>query len=166
MVRLLLDLLLRPFHFSAGFIQVNEDQTWVQPSLASNVSEFLFSYHSSHSSTSGDIVHDAGVGAGLPAVPLDVNHGFVWNSKEGIEKALRGEAGSEEWSRMCMYVSTSSQSALHPTKYLQLLFRTTLRSPIVHYGRVKFILHFSSIWTGRVGSSTNVGETPRYILLE
>jgi len=83
-----------------GFVQVNEDQVWVQPSLATNVSEFLFNYYSSHSSASDVSVHRAG---SFPAVPQDVNHGFVWNGKEGIDKALRGEAGSEEWTRSCMY---------------------------------------------------------------
>ncbi|KIK59648.1 glycosyltransferase family 15 protein [Collybiopsis luxurians FD-317 M1] len=82
-----------------GFVQINEDAVWVQPSLAGNVSEFLFNYYSSHSSPSGLVA----TGAGLPPVPTDVNHAFVWNSELGIEKALKGEAGSEEWTRMCMY---------------------------------------------------------------
>jgi len=82
-----------------GFIQVNQDVDWVQPSLATNVSNFLFNYYSSHSSPSDALSN----GVSLPAVPPDVNHGFVWNGKEGIEKALQGNAGSEEWTRMCMY---------------------------------------------------------------
>ncbi|KAJ3883811.1 nucleotide-diphospho-sugar transferase [Lentinula edodes] len=82
-----------------GFVQVNEDANWVQPSLARNVSEFLFDYYQSHS-TSADAVS---INGGLPAAPPDVNHGFVWHGKEGIEKALIGEAGSNEWTKMCMY---------------------------------------------------------------
>lgn len=94
-------------HTLVGFIQVNEDQVWVQPSLATNVSEFLFNYYSSHLSTSDASLHDASLGAKLPAVPANVNHGFVWRGQEGINKALKGEAGSDDWTRSCMYVSSS-----------------------------------------------------------
>ncbi|KAF9066878.1 nucleotide-diphospho-sugar transferase [Rhodocollybia butyracea] len=83
-----------------GFVQVNADAVWVQPSLATNVSEFLFNYYNSHSSPSDIVARDS---SSFPAVPTDVNHGFVWEGEEGIEKALRGEAGSEEWTKMCMY---------------------------------------------------------------
>jgi len=86
-----------------GFIQVNDDQVWVQPSLATNVSEFLFNYYSSHLSTPDASLYDASVGAKLPAVPANVNHGFVWRGQEGIDKALKGEAGSDDWTRSCMY---------------------------------------------------------------
>ncbi|KAJ3969123.1 nucleotide-diphospho-sugar transferase [Lentinula raphanica] len=79
-----------------GFIQINADAVWVQPSLASNVSEFLFDYYSSPNSALSNI-------NGIPAASTDVNHGFVWHGKEGIEKALKGEAGSQEWTTMCMY---------------------------------------------------------------
>ncbi|KAJ3994879.1 nucleotide-diphospho-sugar transferase [Lentinula boryana] len=65
-----------------GFVQINADAVWVQPSLAGNVSEFLFDFYSS---------------------PNNVNHGFVWQGKEGIEKALKGEADTTEWTKMCMY---------------------------------------------------------------
>ncbi|KAJ3801392.1 nucleotide-diphospho-sugar transferase [Lentinula aff. detonsa] len=80
-----------------GFVQINADAVWVQPSLARNVSEFLFDFYSSPNSViSGS--------NGLPvAAATDVNHGFVWQGKEGIEKALKGEADSTEWTKMCMY---------------------------------------------------------------
>ncbi|KAJ4488223.1 nucleotide-diphospho-sugar transferase [Lentinula aciculospora] len=85
-----------------GFVQINADAVWVQPSLAGNVSEFLFDYYNTHPSSSDSAVSIGN--SGLPlAVPIDVNHGFVWHSKEGIEKALGGEAGSKEWTKMCMY---------------------------------------------------------------
>lgn len=46
-------------------------------------------------------------------VPQDANLGFVWRTADGddgshgtgIEKALKGEAGNDEWTLKCMYVS-------------------------------------------------------------
>jgi hypothetical protein len=81
-----------------GFVQVNEDAVWVQPSLAGNVSEFLYNYYSSHPSS--DAMRNS---SSFPTAPANVNHAFVWNGKEAIEKALKGIAGSEDWTRMCMY---------------------------------------------------------------
>lgn len=53
----------------------------MQPTLAGNVSEFLASH--SH------------------LVPSDANGGFVWRD---IAKAMRGEAGADEWTRHTFYV--------------------------------------------------------------
>ncbi|KAJ8080798.1 hypothetical protein PM082_017633 [Marasmius tenuissimus] len=66
-----------------GFIQVAPDADWVQPSLASNVSHFLATHRH--------------------MVPTDANQGFVWRGEEGIVKAINGEGGNDEWTRMCMY---------------------------------------------------------------
>ncbi|KAF9011779.1 nucleotide-diphospho-sugar transferase, partial [Cyathus striatus] len=66
-----------------GFIQVNDDADWVQPSLASNVSHFM--------SQNRDLI------------PRDANHGFVWNDAASVERALRGTAGNDDWTRKCMY---------------------------------------------------------------
>ncbi|KAG6815236.1 hypothetical protein H0H93_010489, partial [Arthromyces matolae] len=68
---------------SPGFVQVAYDAEWVQLSLASNVSAFM----SKHAKE----------------FPPDANHGFVWHGSEGIEKAMRGEAGNPEWTKRCMY---------------------------------------------------------------
>jgi len=66
-----------------GFVQINPDATWVQPSLASNVSRFL-----------AENAH---------LVPEDANMGFVWDGAAGIEKAMKGHAGSDDWTKYCMY---------------------------------------------------------------
>ncbi|KAF5372917.1 hypothetical protein D9758_001721 [Tetrapyrgos nigripes] len=66
-----------------GFVQISPDADYVQPSLSSNVSHFL--------------------AANAHMLPHNANHGFVWKSKEAIEKALKGEAGMDEWTRMTMY---------------------------------------------------------------
>jgi mannosyltransferase len=66
-----------------GFIQVNDDADWVQPSLASNVSHFMFENRD--------------------LIPHDANHGFVWNDAASVERALTGTAGNEDWTRKCMY---------------------------------------------------------------
>ncbi|KAK7440239.1 hypothetical protein VKT23_017180 [Stygiomarasmius scandens] len=66
-----------------GFVQINPDADFVQPTLSGNVSQFLA--QNAH------------------LLPTHANQGFVWNDKEGIEKALKGEAGNQEWNRMTMY---------------------------------------------------------------
>ncbi|THV07839.1 nucleotide-diphospho-sugar transferase [Dendrothele bispora CBS 962.96] len=66
-----------------GFVQINPDADFVQPTLSGNVSQFLA--QNAH------------------LLPSHANHGFVWNGREGIEKALKGEAGNHEWSRMTFY---------------------------------------------------------------
>lgn len=71
-----------------GFVQVALDAVWVQPSLASNVSAFMASVHE---------------GSNSLAFPKDTNHAFVWNGKDGVDKAMRGEAGNTEWTKRCMY---------------------------------------------------------------
>lgn len=71
-----------------GFVQISYDSEWVQPTLASNVSSFLS--QNPH------------------LLPKDANLAFVWQGKDGIEKALKGEAGNPEWTRRCMYVSASN----------------------------------------------------------
>jgi hypothetical protein len=67
-----------------GFVQANTDSEWVQLSLAANVSHFLASHASLLSS--------------------DANLEFVWKGPEGVEKALKGLAATEEWSKMMFYV--------------------------------------------------------------
>ncbi|KAF9465879.1 nucleotide-diphospho-sugar transferase [Collybia nuda] len=66
-----------------GFVQASLDASWVQPTLASNVSRFLASHASS--------------------LPPDANHEFVWKGPEGAAKALMGSAGSDDWSGMTFY---------------------------------------------------------------
>jgi mannosyltransferase len=66
-----------------GFVQISLDATWVQPTLASNVSSFL-----------AENAH---------IVPKDANLGFVWDGAAAIQKAMAGEAGSDEWTKECMY---------------------------------------------------------------
>ncbi|KAL0580495.1 hypothetical protein V5O48_001565 [Marasmius crinis-equi] len=69
-------------HFP-GFVQISGDADSVQPSLASNVSEFLATHPH--------------------LIPPDANHGFVWHNEESIEKALSGHAVTDDWTRQCMY---------------------------------------------------------------
>ncbi|KAF8074597.1 nucleotide-diphospho-sugar transferase [Lyophyllum atratum] len=71
-----------------GFVQVAYDADWVQPTLASNVSAFM------------SAVHDGSLSLSFPE---EVNHEFVWNGKDGVEKAMSGEAGNREWTKRCMY---------------------------------------------------------------
>ncbi|KAF9465878.1 nucleotide-diphospho-sugar transferase [Collybia nuda] len=66
-----------------GFVQVTPDASWVQPTLASNVSHFLASHAS--------------------LLPPDVNLEFVWKGPEGAAKALQGTAESDDWSGMTFY---------------------------------------------------------------
>ncbi|KAF8588713.1 glycosyltransferase family 15 protein [Ramaria rubella] len=63
-----------------GFIQISNDALWVQPSLAGNISAFM----STHSHL----------------VPPGVNHAFSWRD---IDKALKGEAGSNDWTMRAFY---------------------------------------------------------------
>ncbi|TFK35773.1 nucleotide-diphospho-sugar transferase [Crucibulum laeve] len=70
-------------HAVYGFVQVNYDATWVQPSLASNVSQFL--YENQH------------------IIPPDANQRFVWKGDDGAAKAMAGAATSEDWTGACMY---------------------------------------------------------------
>lgn len=81
-------------HYPPGFVQVNADASWVQPSLAANVSHFLASSSS--------------------LLPPDANHEFVWKGPEGAAKALKGDAESDDWSGMTFYVCTSPCYP-HPT---------------------------------------------------
>ncbi|KAG5643372.1 hypothetical protein DXG03_001020 [Asterophora parasitica] len=82
-----------------GFVQINDDAEWVQPSLASNVSAFMASIQQ-------DPLKTLDYESRPPlAFREDANHGFVWRGNEGLQKALRGEAGNEEWTKRCMYVS-------------------------------------------------------------
>lgn len=69
----------------SGFVQVNYDVSWVQPNLASNVSEFM--YKNRH------------------LIPADANQHFVWKGDAGIAKAMAGTAGNDDWTGACMYVS-------------------------------------------------------------
>uniref|UniRef100_A0A0W0F3C2 Glycosyltransferase family 15 protein n=2 Tax=Moniliophthora roreri TaxID=221103 RepID=A0A0W0F3C2_MONRR len=69
-----------------GFIQISPDADWVQPSLASNVSAFLRSH--------SDLVHSH---------QSHPNMGFTWRGREGIENAMNGVGGNDDWTRMCMY---------------------------------------------------------------
>ncbi|PPQ86782.1 hypothetical protein CVT25_012387 [Psilocybe cyanescens] len=66
-----------------GFVQVNYDVSWVQPSLASNVSEFM--YKNRH------------------LIPADANQHFVWKGDAGVGKAMAGTAGNDDWTGACMY---------------------------------------------------------------
>ncbi|KAH0582475.1 hypothetical protein H2248_010419 [Termitomyces sp. 'cryptogamus'] len=66
-----------------GFVQIAIDAEWVQPTLASNVSAFMAEHRDEF----------------LP----DANQGFAWYSSEGVAKAMRGEAGNDEWTKQCMY---------------------------------------------------------------
>jgi len=66
-----------------GFTQIGIDAVWAQPSLPSNVSLFL-----------SENAH---------LVPKDANLGFVWDSVAGIQKAMSGQAGIDEWTKGCMY---------------------------------------------------------------
>ncbi|KDR70716.1 hypothetical protein GALMADRAFT_159829 [Galerina marginata CBS 339.88] len=66
-----------------GFVQVNYDVSWVQPSLASNVSQFL---------------HE-----NRDLLPPDANQHFVWKGDAGVARALSGAAGSDDWTGACMY---------------------------------------------------------------
>ncbi|KAG5649786.1 hypothetical protein H0H81_002044 [Sphagnurus paluster] len=78
-----------------GFIQVADDVEWVQPSLASNVSAFMASLQQDPSQNLDS----------KPPIsfPEDANHEFVWRGPNGVAKALRGEAGNDEWTKRCMY---------------------------------------------------------------
>ncbi|KAG6830256.1 hypothetical protein H0H87_008680, partial [Tephrocybe sp. NHM501043] len=67
-----------------GFVQLAYDAEWVQPTLASNVSAFMAT-------------------EGADSFPPDANQGFVWHGDENIAKAMRGEAGNQEWTKRCMY---------------------------------------------------------------
>jgi mannosyltransferase len=66
-----------------GFVQVNYDVSWVQPSLASNVSKFL--YENRH------------------IIPADANQHFVWKGDEGVAKAMSGTADNDDWTGACFY---------------------------------------------------------------
>ncbi|TFK33822.1 nucleotide-diphospho-sugar transferase [Crucibulum laeve] len=66
-----------------GFVQISPDGTWVQPTLASNVSRFIADNER--------------------LVPADANLGFSWKGAAGIEKARSGIATSDDWTLMCMY---------------------------------------------------------------
>ncbi|KAH9475579.1 O-glycoside alpha-1,2-mannosyltransferase-like protein 3 [Psilocybe cubensis] len=66
-----------------GFVQVNYDVSWVQPSLASNVSQFLS--NNRH------------------LIPADANQHFVWKGDAGVAKAMAGTAGNDDWTGACMY---------------------------------------------------------------
>ncbi|KAG6825874.1 hypothetical protein H0H92_002030 [Tricholoma furcatifolium] len=35
--------------------------------------------------------------------PPDANHAFVWHGEEAIAKAMRGEAGNEEWTKRSIW---------------------------------------------------------------
>ncbi|KIJ49903.1 glycosyltransferase family 15 protein [Sphaerobolus stellatus SS14] len=63
-----------------GFIQINEDAVFVQPSLASNVSQFLSKHRA--------------------MVPPGANMKFQWKEPE---KALAGNGKSEDWTRLQFY---------------------------------------------------------------
>ncbi|KIJ37938.1 glycosyltransferase family 15 protein, partial [Sphaerobolus stellatus SS14] len=63
-----------------SFVQISPDTPFVQPSLPSNVSSFLASH--SH------------------LIPEGVNHAFQWHN---VNKALRGEAGVNDWTLMNFY---------------------------------------------------------------
>ncbi|KAF8518759.1 nucleotide-diphospho-sugar transferase [Gautieria morchelliformis] len=63
-----------------GFVQVSDDALWVQPSLAGNISAFMATH--------------------AHLLPPDANHGFSWRD---IGKALRGEAGGEDWTMRTFY---------------------------------------------------------------
>ncbi|KAG6918181.1 hypothetical protein DXG01_016166 [Tephrocybe rancida] len=67
----------------SGFIQVAYDVEWVQRTLASNVSAFMATERENF--------------------PHEANHGFVWNGDENVAKAMKGEAGNQEWTKRCMY---------------------------------------------------------------
>jgi hypothetical protein len=92
------------FFLSAGFVQITLDTTWVQQSLASNVSRFLA--ENSH------------------LVPPNANLGFVWNGTVGIEKAMSGIADSEDWKATCMYVRRISSQG-DASSDIQVLTRET-----------------------------------------
>ncbi|KDR70699.1 hypothetical protein GALMADRAFT_103088 [Galerina marginata CBS 339.88] len=66
-----------------GFVQVDHDVISVQPSLAPNVSQFL--YENRH------------------LIPTDTNLHFVWKGDEGVAKAIAGTANSDDWTRASMY---------------------------------------------------------------
>ncbi|KAF8151292.1 nucleotide-diphospho-sugar transferase [Crassisporium funariophilum] len=66
-----------------GFVQVNYDATWVQPSLASNVSQFM--YENRH------------------LIPADANQHFVWKGDQAVTKAMSGAGNNEDWTGACMY---------------------------------------------------------------
>jgi hypothetical protein len=68
-----------------GFVQVTYDPSWVQPSLASNVSKFL--HENRH------------------IIPPDANQRFVWKGDEGVAKAMAGTANGDDWTGAVMYVS-------------------------------------------------------------
>lgn len=66
---------------SQGFVQISTDASWVQQSLAANVSAFL--------ATHSDLVSP------------NVNHAFSWHD---VKKALRGEADDNDWIKESFYV--------------------------------------------------------------
>jgi hypothetical protein len=43
-------------------------------------------------------------------IELKGNEEFVWSGREGVEKAMRGEASNPEWTKQCMYVSITFQA--------------------------------------------------------
>ncbi|KIJ49679.1 glycosyltransferase family 15 protein [Sphaerobolus stellatus SS14] len=63
-----------------GFVQVNGDSDYVQPTLAGNISEFLSK--NSH------------------LVPPGANQGFVWHN---LPKVMQGNGGNAEWTRWTFY---------------------------------------------------------------
>ncbi|KAF4612509.1 hypothetical protein D9613_012740 [Agrocybe pediades] len=66
-----------------GFVQINYDVTWVQPSLASNVSSFMHEHRS--------------------LIPADANLRFVWKDQVSVSRAMAGVAGNDDWSAACFY---------------------------------------------------------------
>ncbi|KAF5383820.1 hypothetical protein D9615_003832 [Tricholomella constricta] len=123
-----------------GFIQVNYDAEWVQHSLASNVSAFMASVKQGPSKT---LDYES-----KPSLkfPDDANHGFVWHGSGGVTKAMRGEAGNEEWTKRCMYnnFEISHRSVWENELYTRLF----------------------EFWTALGASFMNAGVTPLYTLLD
>ena len=104
-----------------AFVQIVGDALWVQPSLASNVSAFM--------ATHGDLL------------PPNPNHAFSWND---VGKALRGEAGSNDWTLRTFYVCWCFYFCERETELCDCA-RITGRSHIGAFGLVSYTCRSLSI---------------------
>lgn len=110
----------------------------VQLSLASNVSAFLQSH--------------------AHLLPPENNSGFVWRN---IPKAMRGEAGNDDYTFSVMYVRMAVSPLRSPKEHeTYAIRRTTSRYPTGASGNPPPTNPSSSTSTSRAVSSTSGGVTP------